>query len=169
MIMRLAAAGFALVAFLLPLLTARPRALVLTGLVGLLLAAIGVVTLWRWPATAAACVLLVDYAAALWLVAGPPSAVGPTIFGLALLGLLQSMELGRTTRRATIDATLVRSELFGWAGFGAGIVAGVMLLAAAARGVASTIPLTAAPFLAAAGALGVLATVATMLRRSHEA
>jgi len=169
MMPRLGAAGFTLVAFVLPLLTARPRALVLTDVVGLLLATIGLITLWRWAATAAACLLLVSYAVALWLAARPPSAVGPTIFGLALLGLLQSIELGRTLRRATIEASVVRSQLLGWTGFAMGVVAGVMLLAAAARGVAAIIPLTVAPFLAAAGALGVLATVAAMLRRSHEA
>src|SRR5262249_47235375 len=123
MMPRLGAAGFTLVAFVLPLLTARPRALVLTDVVGLLLATIGLITLWRWAATAAACLLLVSYAVALWLAARPPSAVGPTIFGLALLGLLQSIELGRTLRHATIEASVVRSQLLGWTGFAMGVVA----------------------------------------------
>jgi hypothetical protein len=169
MIVRLAAAGCALAAFVVPLLVAHPRALVVTGLLGLLLAATGLATLWRWLVTAAACVWLVDYAAALWLAGGAPRVVGPTLFGLSLLGLLQSVELARATRRATIDATVVRSQTLGGAGFGAGIVAAVVLLAALSGGLAATIPLTAAPFLAAAGALGVLVTVAAMVRRSHEA
>jgi hypothetical protein len=169
MTFRLTAAGMALVAFAVPLLVTRAPALVVAGLVGLLLAAAGIATLWRWLATAAAGVLLVDYAVGLSLAPTAPSVVAPTIFGLSLLIFLHSVELARTTRRATLDPALLRSLTLGWAGFGGATVAAVMLLAAVAGGLASTLSLAAAPFLAAAGALGVLVTVATLLRRSHEA
>jgi hypothetical protein len=174
--MRLAAAGFAGVAFVVPLLTARPQALVVTGLIGLLLAALGIAALWRWPVTAAACVFLVEYAAALWLASTSPSVAGPTVLGLSLLFLLQSVELARSTRRSTVDAAVIRSQILAWIGFGAGTLAATLLLVAATAGLAATIPSTAAPFLAAVGALGVLLTLAATVRggwrsvrRSHEA
>jgi hypothetical protein len=63
---RLAAVLFALVLFVVPLLTAAMPAVAAAGLMGLLLAAVGIAGLWRWPVTAAACVFLTDYAAALW-------------------------------------------------------------------------------------------------------
>jgi len=174
--MRLAAAGFAAAAFAVPLLTARPRALLVIDLFGLLLAALGIAMLWRWPVTAAACVFLVDYAAGLWLVSISPRVIGATVFGLSLLLLLQCVELARATRGATIEAAVIRSQGRAWAGFGAGTLAAALLLVAAAGGVVDTIPFTAAPFLAAVGALGVLLTLAATVRggwrsvrRSHEA
>ncbi len=174
--MRPAAAGFAVVAFAVPLLTARPRPLLVIGLIGLLLAALGIALLWRWPVTAAACVFLVDYTAGLWLVATGPGVIGPVVFGLSLLLLLQCVALARATRGATVTIAVIRSQSRAWTGFGAGTLAAAMLLVAAAGGLVATIPFTAAPFLAAVGALGVLLTLAATVRggwrsvrRSHEA
>jgi hypothetical protein len=63
-----------------------------------------------------------------------------------------------------------------WAGFGAATLAAAMVLVAAAGGLVATIPFTAAPLLAAVGALGVLLSLAATVRggwrsvrRSHEA
>ncbi len=174
--MRLATAGFALVAFTVPLLNARPRPLLVIGLIGLLLVALGITLPWRWPVTAAACAFLVDYTAALWLAATGPGVIGPAVFGLSLLLLLQSVALVHATRGATVTAAVIRSQSRAWTGFGAGALAAAMLLVAAAGGVAAAIPFSAAPFLAGIGALGVLLTLAATMRggwrsvrRSHEA
>jgi len=162
---RLAAAVCAAVLFVLPVLTATIPAVMVAGVVGLLLAAVGIVTLWRWPVTSAACVFLTDYAAALWLADAPVRIGGAAGFGLSLLLLLQSVELARCMRRATVDASVARSQIAHWAGFGIATLATASLAMPVASALAGLVPFTAAPFVAAAAALGaVLALVATVLR-----
>ena len=173
---RLGAALLAVVAFAAALPTEPSRALLATALLGLLLAAAGIVMLWRWPLTAAAGVCLVDYAAGLWLFAPAPSLVRPVVLGVCLLLMLAAVELARATRRAAVDPAVVRSQAAGWAGFGLGTAAAAMLVMAAADRLVTTIAADLAPFLAAAGALGALLTLAATIRggwrspgRSHEA
>jgi hypothetical protein len=162
---RLAAATFALVLFAVPLLTAARPVVAVPGAFGLLLAVVGIASLWRWPMTAAACVFVTDYALALW-VAGPSvSVVGAAGFGLALLLLLHSAEVARRARHAAVDAGVVRSQLAGWAIFGVATLGTAMLVMALARGVAAAVPFTAAPLLAAAGALGVMLALAVAVTR----
>ena len=74
---------------------------------------------WRWPATAAAAVFLVDYTAALWLADARVSIAGAAGFGLALLYLLESLDLAGRVHRATVDTAVIRSHLGRWTGFGA--------------------------------------------------
>jgi hypothetical protein len=162
---RLAAAGFAVVALVVPLVTARPQALVLVGLIALLLAAVGIAMLWRWLVTAAACLFLVAYAAALWLAAAAPGPFGPAVFGLSILLMLQCVELARATRGATVDAAAVRSQILTWAGFGAGTLAASMLIVTLGAALVTSIPVAVAPLVAAASALGVLLALAVMATR----
>ena len=151
---------FAGILFVVPVLTATRQAVAVTGLLGLLLAAVGIATFWRGPVTAAACVFLTDYAIALW-VAGPSvSVIGAAGFGLSLLFLLQSVELGRCIRHATVEAGVVRSHIVDWVGFGAATLAATMLVMALARAFAASVPFAAAPFVTAAGALGVVLALA---------
>ena len=173
---RLAATALAVVCLVVPLLTAPGSIVAVTGGTGLLLALVGVVTLWRWPLTAAACVFLIDYAVALWLGAAPVSVVRAVGFGFSLFLLLESGELARGARRATVVAGAVRSQVLHWMGFGAATLATTMLVMALAGVVVASIPVAAAPFMAAAGALGVVLALAAMVtrtsrsgRRSHEA
>src|SRR5207253_5117971 len=91
--MRLAAASAAIVLAVMPLLAAPTRVVVVPGVIGLLLATVGIGTLWRWPISAAACVFLIDYAGALWMAGASVSVVGAVGFGLALLLLLHSGEV----------------------------------------------------------------------------
>ena len=158
---RLPAVTFAVVLFVVPLLTAPIRAIAVTGLIGLLLASLGIATLWRWPVTAAACVFLTDYTAAMWVAGTPlsvPAAVG---FALALLFLLQSVALARAMRHATVDAAVVRSQIVGGMSFGVATLGAAMLVLAFARALTASVPFAAAPFAAAAGALAVVLAVAT--------
>ena len=158
--MRLPAVAFALVLFVVPFVTAPVRAVAVTGLIGLLLAAVGIATFWRWPITTAACVFLTDYAAARWVGGAPMSVVGAAGFGLSLLLLFQSAELARCVRHAAVGAGVVRAQIVRSLGFGAATLASTMLVMALAGPVAASVPFVAAPFVAAAGALGVVLALA---------
>lgn len=157
---RFPAVAFAVVLFVVPLLTAPIPALAVTGLIGLLLAAVGIAALWRWPITAAACVFLIDYATALWVAGASVSLLGAAGFGLSLLFLFQSVEMARCVRRAAVDAGVVRSQIVYWTGFGAATLAATMLVMAPAGPVAASIPFAAAPLVAAVGALGIMLALA---------
>lgn len=163
---RLPAVAFAVVLFVVPLLTAPIRAVAVTGLIGLVLASVGIAALWRWPVTAAACVFLTDYAAALWVAGASVSVVGAAGFGLSLLFLFQSVELARCVRHAAVDAGVVRSQIVRWTGFGTATLAATMLVMALAGPVAASVPFAAAPFVAAAGALGVVLALAAAVRNT---
>jgi hypothetical protein len=163
---RLAAATFAVVLFVVPLVTAPIPAVAVIGSLGLLLATVGIVALWRWPVTAAACIFLTDYAAALWIAGASVSVVSAAGFGLALLLLLQSVELARCTRHATVIPGVIRSQIVTWAGFAAATLGTAMLVMALAGAVAAAIPFTAAPLVAAAAAVGVALAGAAALTRA---
>ena len=163
---RLAVAVSAIVLLVVPWRAMPIHVVVAPGLVALLLAGLGIVTLWRWPITAAACLFVADYALAL-TIAGPAVSLTPAAcFGLALLGLLHSAELARSARRAAVHRDLARSQILGWVVFGAATAAIVTIAMVFARGVAPALPFAAAPILAAAGALGVVLALAFALRPS---
>jgi len=160
---RVAATAAALILFVLPQFTAPIPVVVGAGVIGLILAATGMATLWRWPVTAAACIFVTDYALTLW-VAGPSVGVVEAAgFGLALFVLLQSLEVARCARHATVDAGVVRSLLVGWTGFAVATLAIAMLIMALAHGLAAAIPFAVAPLVAAACALGVMLALAVAL------
>jgi hypothetical protein len=163
--MRLATVASAVVLFVMPLVTAPFRVVAVPGVVGLLLAALGIATRWRWPITVAGCVFVTDYALALVVAEASTSVIGAAGFGFALLLLLHSMEVARCARHATADAGVVRSQLVGWTGFAAATLGAAGLMMALARGVAEAVPFTAAPFVAAAAALGVVLALAAALTR----
>jgi hypothetical protein len=164
-LIRLPAVAFAGALFAIPLLTAPMKAVAVVGSIGLAVAAVGVAGLWRWAITAAACILLIDYAAALRIADAPVSIAGAAAAGLALLFLLQSVEAGRCLRRASVDARVARSQALRWAGFAAATLAVTAIILALAGSVAALVPFTAAPFVAAAGALGVVLALAAALTR----
>lgn len=166
---RLAAGLSALVLFSVPLLTATMPAVAVAGLMGLLLAAVGIAGLWRWPVTAAACVFLIDYAAALWVTGASLSVVGAAGFGFSLLLLLQSVELGRRLRHATVEASVLRSQIVRGVGFGAATLGATLLVMGLAGAVAASVPFAAAPFVATAGALGVVLAVAAAVTGASRA
>jgi hypothetical protein len=164
--MRLLAAASAVTLFVLLLLTTRAPAVAVAGLVGLLLATAAIATLWRWLATAAACAFLVGYATALWIEHRPARIVPALGFGLALLFLLEAVDLACRVRGATVDGGVVRSVLGRWIALGAGALAAAMLAAALATSAAAAVPGAASPLLAAAGALGCVWVLATLVRRA---
>jgi hypothetical protein len=163
--MRLLAALLAAVLFLAPLSIAPGAGVAGIALIGLALAATAVIALRSWLATAAACVFLTGYALALGAAAGPVNVPGAVGFGLALCLLLQSVELARRGRHAAVDPAVVRSQIGGWLGLG-GVGLAVAVLALELAGVlAAGVPLAATPFLAAAGALGVVLALAAVMMR----
>jgi hypothetical protein len=162
---RLPAGAFALVLFAIPWVAAPVKPVALVGGLGLALAAVGIGGFWRPPLIAAACVFLIDYAGALSL-ARVPLGVGKAMaFGLALLLLLASIELGRGCRRATVDAHVIRSQTAGWLGFTTATLGATLLGLSLAGGFAASIPLAAAPFLAGLAALGVVLALAGIVKR----
>jgi hypothetical protein len=162
---RLLAAAFAVVLSAAPVLIMPVPAVAVIALVGLLLATVGVAAFWRWPVTAAACVFLADYAAALWVAAGPVNVAAAAGFGLALLFMLESVDLACRVRRAAVDGAVTRSHLGRWSGFGAATLGSAALAVALASALATPMPPAFAPLLAAGGALGVITTIAVLIMR----
>jgi hypothetical protein len=171
---RLVPAAIALAAFAVPLAAATHRVVAGVGLVGLLLVAVGIVALWRWPFSAAAAVFLGEYGAAL-LLAGdaPPSLVASVGFGLAILLLLQSSDLAVRARRAIGGLAVLRAQLARWLVLGGGGLAGAALSVGLAIVLAPLLAAAAAPFLAGAAALGIVVVAAAIVvraarRRAHD-
>jgi hypothetical protein len=163
---RLLAALPALVLFAIPLHVAPIKPVAVVGGCALLLAAVGIGGLWRWPVTGAACVFLMQYAGALWTVQAPVDVASAMAFGLALLILLASVELGRGVRRATVDARAIRSQLGAALSFAVASLALTLIGLAIARGLAASIPFAAAPIVAALAAIGIVFALATLLKNS---
>ena len=161
---RIPAALFALVLFAVPCAIAPLKPVVVVGVAGLALAGAGIGGLWRWPVIAAACVFLTEYAGALSLARAPLGVGGAVAFGLALLLLLASIELGRGLRRATVDARVIRSQVAVWLGFITATLGAAWLGLSFAGGLAASIPFAAAPFLAGLAALGVVLALAAIVK-----
>ncbi|MBM3218796.1 MAG: hypothetical protein FJZ38_08950 [Candidatus Rokubacteria bacterium] len=151
-----------------PLATPRPSVIVGSA-IALLLAIAGIVTLWRWALTAAACLFLGAYAGALWLGGAPLDIVGGAWVGVGLVLLNHSAELARLARRSTTDARLIRSQVGGWVAFAAATLGAAFVVTTLARVVAATVPFGGAAPMAGAGALGVVLALALMLLRSSAA
>ena len=162
---RIPAAALALVLFAIPYAISPVKPVVVVGVAGLVLAGAGIGGLWRWPVIAAACVFLAEYAGALSLARAPLGVGGAVAFGLALLLLLASIELGRGLRRATVDARVIRSQVTVWLGFSTATLGTTLLGLSFAGGLAASIPFAAAPFVAALAALGVVLALAAIVRR----
>ena len=162
---RVPAAAFALVLFVIPWTIAPAKPVAISGIAGLALAAVGIGGFWRWPLLAAACAFLIEYAGALSLARAPIGVWGAVAFGLALLLMLASTELGRGCRRATVNARVLRSQLAAWLGFTTATLGATLLGLSLAGGLAASISSAAAPFLAGLGALGVVLALAAIVKR----
>jgi hypothetical protein len=149
-----------------PLLVAPTRPVAGIGLAGLALALVGIVTLWQWPVTGAACEFLTAYGVALWLADLPVSVVAAASVGLAVLFLLQAAELARCARATAVGAGVGRSLLLRVLSFGAAALIAALLATTGAGALAMALPFAAAPFAAAAGALGVVVALAVAIRRA---
>lgn len=134
--------------------------------VGALLVGLGLGLGWRWPVSAAACLLVADYAAALWLVDAPADIVAAAGFGLAVLFVLEASDLAGRARGAAVRAGIVRATLVRTAAVGAATLATVTVCAALVTSLASALPPLATPWLAAAAGLAILGIVAAILVRS---
>ena len=166
--MRLLAVVAALVLFTASVTAAPLRPIVAGGGVALLFALAGIVTLRRWLASMAAGLFAANYALALRLTDAKVDVIGSAAFGFGLLLLLQPLEVARCRRRAA-DLGVTRSQLTGWLVFGVVIPGVVVLTFGLSHGLASSVPLLAAPLLAAAGAIGVLLGLAAALTRESSA
>lgn len=149
-----------------PLMMAPVGVVGVVGAVGLALAAVGIVAPWRRPITAAACAFLVAYALALLVAEAPPNIVAAAAFGVGLLALLQAGDLALRTRRAAVSPTVIWSQLGRGIGLAAGVLAAALLAVALAQGLAPALPFAATPFLAAAGALGIMVGLAAVIARA---
>ena len=161
---RVPAAAFALVLFVIPCVVAPMKPVAVVGGLGLVLAGVGIGGLWRWPVSAAACVFLIEYAVALSVVRASLRVGGAVAFGLALLLLLESIELGRGLRRATVDSRVIRSQIAAWLGFTTATLGATLLGLTLAGDLAASIPFAAAPFLAGLAALGVVWALVALVK-----
>jgi hypothetical protein len=164
---QLLAAGFAVLLFAAPLHAAPAVAIAWTGIAGLAVATPAIAGFWRWPATAAAAIFLGDYAAALWISRASVDVVSGAAFGLALCFLLESVDLACRLRGATSDGSVIRAHLLRWGVFTAGTLLVVALAVTLARALASVLPSTTAPLLAAAASLGTLLSLAWVIARAQ--
>lgn len=158
----------AAVLFLVPVLQAPETAVAVLGGAGVALAVAGIAGRWPRLVAVAAALFVSGYAVA---VRGPtvPASILPAAgFGLALLLLLQAADLARGARRAVVDPGVVRARTGAWVGLGAATVGATMLGTGVARGLAESVPHEAAPFVAAAGALGILLAMAAIVRQSRQ-
>ena len=162
----LPAAAFALVLAIVPVMLLPAPPVIALGLGGLLLAAAGAVTRWRWPTTLAAGVFLTSYAGALWVREAPLDVGGAAVVGLALLFLLQSADLADRVRGAAVMTPVLRTHLARGTGFALATLVAAALAIALASVLAAPMPGAIAPLLAAAGALGVIAAIALIVRRA---
>ena len=154
--------------FAAPVTTPHPSVIAGSAL-ALVLAIVGIVTLWRWALTAAACLYLSAYAGARWLASASLDILSGAGVGVALVLLIHSAELARLARGSTTDARLIRSQVGGWIGFAAETLGAAFVVTTLARVVAATVPFAGAALLAGAGALGVVLSLALMLLRSSAA
>jgi len=161
---RIPAAALALVLFAIPWTIAPMKPVAVAGGVALALAGVGIGGFWRAPLVASACVFLIEHAGALWLARAPVGVGGAVAFGLALLLLFASIELGRGGRRASVDARVLRSQLATWLGFTTATLGATLLGLSLAGGLAASIPFTAAPFLASLAVLGVVFALAVIVK-----
>jgi hypothetical protein len=163
---RLAAAAFACAAFAMPLLVARERAVAAIGAMGVLLAVLGIAAGWRWPITGAAGVFLVAYTAALLRAEAAPGVVVSAGLGLAIFLLLQSADLARRARHASPGLAVLLAQLRRWLVLGGAVLAAAVLGVGLAVALAPALPAAAAPFVAGAGAFGIVATIAAIVVRA---
>ena len=161
---RIPATVFALVLFVIPFVVAPMKPVAVVGGLGLVLAGAGIGGLWRWPVTSAACVFLIEYAVALSVARASLRVGGGVAFGLALLLLLESIELGRGLRRATVDARVIRSQVTAWLGFTTATLGATLLGLTLAGDLAASIPFAAAPFPAGLAALGVVFALVALVK-----
>ena len=139
---------------------------IVLGLTGALLVAVGAVTRWRWPTTLAACVFLTNYAGVLWVAAAPLDVAGAAVVGLSLLFLLQSADLADRVRGAAVTTPVLRAHLARGTGFALATLVAAALAIALASALATPMPSAIAPLLAAAGALGVITAIALIVKRA---
>jgi hypothetical protein len=121
----------------------------------------------RWPATAAACVFLASYTVALSMARAPVNALAAAGYGLALLFLLEAVDLACRTRRAAVDTAVAWTQLGRWLGFAVGTLAVVVVALGLAAGLAGAISPLLAPLLAAGAALGAVALLALVIVRAE--
>jgi len=151
---------FALALFALTFRVAPIEPMAVIGLAGVLLIVVGMVMPWRWPIISAACIFTTNHALALWATDAPVSVLGAAGFGLAQLGLLQSADLGRCMRAASVGSGVVRAQIVRWIGFAVLTLTSTLFGAGVARSLSATLPVAVAPMLAAVGAVGVVVALA---------
>jgi hypothetical protein len=163
---RLLAAVFAVGVYVAPVLVLPAPAIAVVGLPPLLLVAMGIAGGWRRPVTAGACLFVAHYAMALWVSGRSVDVLGAAAFGLALVLLLEAVDLGCRTRGATIGAAVVRAQITRWSILAVVTLASAVLTTTLAIPLASALPAASAPLLAAAGALAVVLLLAAVIVRA---
>ena len=140
--------------------------LMLTGLAGLLPAAVAILARWRGMAVVAACGYLVAYTVALSIERAAPRLAPALALGVALIVFLQAVDLSARLRGATVEGSVVRAALQQWIAVGLGVLAAAIVTLTLAGPLAPILPHAASPLVAAAGGLASVVIVATLVRRA---
>lgn len=127
---------------------------------GFLLCTLGIGLGALAPVTAGAVFAIVGYAAALWLDGDGVNVVAATVFGLALLFLLDVSEFARRFRGAEIASDVIGGQIAYWLGRAVAIVVAVALLTVSAFLLSLLVPSGARAVIAG---LGVVITFAAAL------
>jgi hypothetical protein len=137
----------------LPLWTAPSLSVLLVGAVSASLCAAGVLRLRMAPLTLGGSLALIDYALAASLARNGLDIVGATVFGLALVFLVDVNETVRRFRGAEVTAAVRRAQIAFWLGRAAVAIVAVVLLSLAAAVFAPIVPVLGRPVLAGSGAV----------------
>ena len=128
---------------------------------GFLLCALGVGLNVLAPITAGAVFALIGYTAALWLGGEGVDVVGATVFGLALLLLLDLSEFAQRFRGAEIATDVFRGQIVYWLGRAVATIAAVTLLMACALLLSLLLPSSGRSVIAGLGAVIAFAAALT--------
>jgi hypothetical protein len=120
---------------------------------GFLLGGLGIGLSALMPVTVASVLATVGYAAALWLGDGGADVAAATVFGLALLFLLDLSEFARRFRGAEVAGDVVRGQIAYWLGRAALIVAALAVLTACASLLSFVVPSGTGSVIAGSGVM----------------
>src|SRR4030095_5398813 len=157
-----------LVMAMVPVWTAATAPVLMIEVVGCLLCGTGVIVGATTPVTAGATLGIIGYTVALCLQSdGRVDVVGATVFGFALLFLLDLSEFARRFRGADVTKKVLRAQAIYWLGRAAIIAAGVMALTLGGFLVSLMVPGVSRAVVAGIGAVLALAGAlhASIVRR----
>jgi hypothetical protein len=148
----------------LPLLLTPAALVAVPAAVAAALIAAGVLVLYTPLITAGSCLALIEYGLALALGRRAPEPVSAIAIGEALLLLIQVVQFAGRARGVDVSSAVVAAQIRYW--LRVAMVAMALGLGVSAVSMRVALPAVAAPMVAAAGAIAVLAAATRLARRT---